>query len=243
MAIGNCALCPCSSSAHRGVPNGLCSLAVPSTPSTSASAPLSRHKGPRHPGPRRPCPRQPRHRRHCSSDATYLCTTRRHGDGEFPRHTCTASSCLGSIITTARSPSPLPCLCSAPARPAHPAPFTLATDHALHRSCIIVSRHDAPLPRCAPIVSSRISVASRKQKQKMRRRLRMRQRRSSRNNRSHARTGSRTAAGGAAEDGPGAAAEAAAGTAAGLRPPGPANWGAMTRGQWKNRKLRQWGKC
>jgi len=46
------------------------------------------------------------------------------------------------------------------------------------------------------------------------------------------------AAGGAAEYGPGAAAEAAAGTAAGVRPPRPADWVTMTRGQrqrWKQR--------
>jgi len=47
------------------------------------------------------------------------------------------------------------------------------------------------------------------------------------------------AAGGAAEYGPGAAAEAAAGTAAGLRPPRPSNWGLMTRGQKKNWKQRE----
>ena len=46
------------------------------------------------------------------------------------------------------------------------------------------------------------------------------------------------AAGGAAEYGSGAAAEAAAGTAAGVWPPRPADWGTMTRSQrhrWKQR--------
>ena len=46
------------------------------------------------------------------------------------------------------------------------------------------------------------------------------------------------AAGGAAEDGPGAATEAAAGTAAGVRPPRPADWDAMTRFQKKKWKKR-----
>jgi len=92
---------------------------VPSTPRTSALAPLFQHQGPRRPGPRRPCPRQPRHRRHCASDTTYLCTTRCHGPGEFPRHLCL---CLFLpwqyyyVQPRARLPPTLPCLCSASVR-------------------------------------------------------------------------------------------------------------------------------
>jgi len=63
----------------------------------------------------------PRHHRHCSSYTTYLCS-RRDDSGEFPRHLCAASSCLG--ITTnievlyaahlealAHSPSQMPLSC------------------------------------------------------------------------------------------------------------------------------------
>jgi len=101
-----------------------------------ATAPVPRPSPPRLTPPR---PRQPRHPRHCSSDTTCLCTTRRHVSGEFPRRLCTASSCLRRISTTARSPAPNPLLCSdpppprirracIPARvpPAHPTPTTLA---------------------------------------------------------------------------------------------------------------------
>jgi len=45
-----------------------------------------------------------------------------------------------------------------------------------------------------------------------------------------------TAAGGAADDGPGATEEAAAGTAERVRSPRPADWGTITRVQKVNRK-------
>ena len=148
-----------SSPHHLGI-----AATSPLTPSISASTPLFRHQGPRRPGPRRPssCPGHPRYCRHCYSETTYLVTTRRHGSGEFPRHHCTASSCLGSITTAVRSPCPLPCLCSAPPRK----PCALQP---CHRTFTNVSRHGTPLPLCAPIASSRISAASRRRKRKMQR--------------------------------------------------------------------------
>jgi len=92
-----------------------------------------------------------------------LGTTRRHGSGESPRHLCTAPFCLDSFTTTAPWPPPPPPLGPPPPpRTLHPSPC--------HRTCTNISRHDAPLPRCAPAASSRISVASLRRKRKMRRR-------------------------------------------------------------------------
>ena len=97
------------------------------------------------------------HRRLCSSDTTYLCTTRRHGSGEFP-------SAFELLLPAS---AVLLQLCARPAGAIRPC----------RKTCTYASRHNTPLPRYAPVFSSRISVASRRQKHKMRRRLRRRRRR------------------------------------------------------------------
>ena len=105
---------------HRRLPpRSFSASSTSSTPSiskmvstTPASQPLLLRYHVNAPAPRPassrptpPCPRQPRHRRHCSSDATGICTNQRHVSGESPRRLCTASSCLGSVTMTARSPA------------------------------------------------------------------------------------------------------------------------------------------
>jgi len=75
------------------------------------------------------------------------------------------------------------------ARPASALPRTLRPSPC-HRTCSNISRHDTPLPRCAPAASSHISFASLRRKRTMRRGLRRRRRPSSR---SSIKTGSRRA--------------------------------------------------
>jgi len=114
------------------------------------------HAAPAHDAPAH-APENPRHRCHCSSNTTYLCTIGATVPASYPGTFAQLPPALAVLLQ----------LCARPAGAIRPC----------RKTCTYASRHNTPLPRYAPVFSSRISVASRRQKHKMRRRLRRRRRR------------------------------------------------------------------